>query len=121
MVSIQVEKSEGLDNNLIMDVTTVGGTAIGQICLNKCKYIRTYTLSFAASKDYTAVLKKITFLSHQSTVIVNIPIIDDTIPQEPDIYFFVEIIFNSSTIARSIITIADDDHGKLRDNSMIAG
>ena len=78
-----------------------------------CKYIIIYTFSFAAGKDYTAVLKIITFLSHQSAEIVNIPILDDTIPREPDIYFFVEIIFNSNTIARSIITIADNDHGKL--------
>ena len=85
-----------------------------------CKYIHTYyhILSLAAGEDYTAVLKKITFLPHQSTVIVNIQILDDSIRQEPDIYFFVEIIFNSNTIARSTITIADDDHGKLHDNSM---
>ena len=29
MVSIQVERSEGLDRNLTMDVITVGGTAVG--------------------------------------------------------------------------------------------
>ena len=84
-------------------------------------YIRTYyhILLLAAGEDYTTVFKKITFLSYQSTVIVNIPIHDDTIPQEPDKYFFVNIMFNTNRIAQSIITIADDDYGKLYDNSKI--
>ena len=59
------------------------------------------------------MLRKVVFSSGLSTIIVKIPIFDDTVPQEPDIYFFVNVIFNKDTIAQSVITIADNDHGKL--------
>ena len=58
------------------------------------------------------VLQKITFLSGQSKVNVYISILDDTLAREPDIYFFVDIIFNKDTLARSVVTIVDNDHGK---------
>ena len=57
------------------------------------------------------VLQKITFLSGQSKVNVYISILDDTLAREPDIYFFVDI-FNKDTLARSVVTIIDNDHGK---------
>lgn len=66
-----------------------------------------------AGKDYITIEQKITFLSGQSKMIVNIPILDDAVTEESDVYFFVNIIFNTNTIAQSVITIINDDHGKL--------
>ena len=57
--------------------------------------------------------QKITFLSGQSKVNFYIPILDDAFPREPDIYFFVDIIFNKDTLGRSVVTIADNDHGTI--------
>ena len=34
-VSIQVERSEGLDRNIVMDVATVEGTALGKILMSQ--------------------------------------------------------------------------------------
>ena len=45
-------------------------------------------------------------------MIVNIPIRDDTISKEADVYFFIRIIFNKETVAQSVVTIVDNDHGK---------
>ena len=53
------------------------------------------------------MLRKITLLSGQSKVNVYISILDDTVPREPNIYFFVDIIFDKETLARSVIIIAD--------------
>ena len=50
-------------------------------------------------------------------MIVDVPILDDTVTKESDIYFFVNIIFNTDTIAQSVVTIVNDDHGKF--NSVI--
>ena len=66
-----------------------------------------------AGTDYASVLHKITFITGQSKILVKIPILDDIVRQEPDIYFFVHVIFNKDILARSVITIADNDHGKL--------
>ena len=74
------------------------------------KYIKMFLL--IAGKDYTTTVREITFLSGQSKVIVNIPIRDDAITEESDIYFFVSIIFNKDTIAQAVVTIVNDDHGK---------
>ena len=65
-----------------------------------------------ASIDYTAVFQEIIFLTGQSRVIITIPILDDAVPREPDVYFFVDIIFNTNSVARSVVTIIDNDHGK---------
>ena len=67
---------------------------------------------FTAGTDYVAVLQKVTFLSGQSKVNVYVSILDDTVPREPDIYFFVNIIYNRNTLAQSVVTIIDNDHGK---------
>ena len=58
------------------------------------------------------IAQEITFLPRQSKVIVNIPILDDTISKESDIYFFICIIFNKHPVAQSVITIVDNDHGE---------
>ena len=55
--------------------------------------------------------KEIIFLRGQTRVIVTISILDDVIPREPDEYFFVDIIFNANTVAQSVVTIVDNDHG----------
>lgn len=77
-----------------------------------CKCI--VILLLTAGRDYTMVSREIKFFSRQSKVIINIPILDDSVPQELDIYFFVDITFNTGSIARSIVTISDNDHGKLK-------
>ena len=110
-VSIQVERSEGLNRRILMNVATVDGTALGKIRLKQHACIKMFLL--IAGRDYTTTERKITFLSGQSKVIVNIPILDDAVTEESDIYFFVNIIFNTNTIAQSVITIINDDHGKL--------
>ena len=63
-----------------------------------------------ADRDYIPVSQKITFLPGQSKVIVNIQILDDTFLHEPSVYFWVDVIFNRITIARSTVTIFDNDH-----------
>ena len=67
---------------------------------------------FIAGTDYVAVLQKVTFLSGQSKVNVYFSILDDAVPHEPDIYFFVNITYNRDTLAQSVVTIIDNDHGK---------
>ena len=67
----------------------------------------------AAGRDYTAVSKTIKFLSGQSKVLVMIPLLDNIYNRQRDVFFYVDIIFNASTIARSIVTIIDDDYGEL--------
>ena len=57
--------------------------------------------------------QNITFLPGQFTAIFNIQILDDIILYEPNIYFWVDVIFNRITIAQSTITIVDNDYGKL--------
>ena len=57
--------------------------------------------------------QEIIFVSGQSKVIVTIPILDDAIADESDKSFFVNIMFNRGTIARCVVTIVDNDHGKL--------
>jgi len=67
-----------------------------------------------AGKDYIALSKEVTFAPDESQKIITIPIKDDDIPKEADIYFSVVIIFNRNTIAMSIVTIVDDDdYGEL--------
>ena len=59
------------------------------------------------------VSQEITFLSNQSEVFVRISLLDNTFPRQPDLFFYVDIVFNRSTIARSVITIVDNDYGEL--------
>lgn len=74
---------------------------------------------FIAGTDYVAVLQKVTFLSGQSKVNVYVSILDDTSPRESDIYFFIDIIYNKDTLAQSVVTIIDNDHGKFLCNSSV--
>ena len=72
---------------------------------NTCSYLQlAQTILLCSRKSY--------FLTGQSRVIITIPILDDAVPREPDEYFFVDIIFNTNTVARSVVTITDNDHGK---------
>ena len=73
------------------------------------KYSHKFAL-ITADRDYIPVSQKITFLPGQSKVIVNIQILDDTFLHEPSVYFWVDVIFNRITIARSTVTIFDNDH-----------
>ena len=57
--------------------------------------------------------QEIIFLSNHSKVFVRIPLLDNTFLQQPDLFFYVDIIFNRSTIAQSVITIVDNDYGEL--------
>ena len=66
----------------------------------------------AAGRDYTAVSKTIIFLSGQSKVLVMIPLHDNIYNRQRDGFFYVDIIFNTKRIARSIVTIVDDEYGE---------
>ena len=66
-----------------------------------------------AGIDYTTVMKEVTFAPNMTKEIVTIPILDDTVLQEPNISFSVAIIFNENIIAKSVITIVNDDYGEL--------
>ena len=59
------------------------------------------------------VSQEITFLSNQSEVFVRIPLLDNSFPRQPDLFFYVDIVFNRTTIARSVIIIVDNDYGEL--------
>ena len=59
------------------------------------------------------VSQEIVFLTNHSKVFVIIPLLDNTFPRQPDLFFDVDIVFNRSTIARSIVTIVDNDYGEL--------
>ena len=65
-----------------------------------------------AGRDYTTVSQEIIFSPGQSKVFAMIPLIGNTF-RRPDVFFYVDIIFNTSIIAQSIVTIVDDDHGEL--------
>ena len=78
---------------------------------NVCNFMCFYEP--AAGRDYTAVSKTIKFLSGQSKILVMIPLLDNIYNRRRDVFFYVDIIFNASTIARSIVTIIDDDYGEL--------
>ena len=66
----------------------------------------------AAGRDYTTVSKTIIFLPGQSKVLVMIPLLDNAYKQRRDVFFYVDIIFDTRNIARSIVTIIDDEYGE---------
>ena len=77
-------------------------------------YVSTFVFDdIAAGRNYMSLSQEIIFLSNQSEVFVRIPLLDNTFPQQPDLFFYVDIVFNRSTIARSVITIVDNDYGEL--------
>ena len=114
-MSVQIERSGALSRSVVMNVTTVDRTAIGQLLISflKCISILLYVFLLTAGRDYFTVSQKIRFARGQSKVIVFISILDDNIATEPDISFFVDFTFDGVTIARSVVTIIDNDHGKL--------
>ena len=63
--------------------------------------------------EYTAVTREVTFGPGQSTVDITIPIVDDTIPQEPDRDFTVMVVPGPSIITLpdtdATVTVFDDD------------
>ena len=62
--------------------------------------------------EFRTVTEEVTFGAGQSTVNITIPIIDDTISQEPDRTFSVSITPNPSIIppvADPMVTVVDDD------------
>ena len=66
----------------------------------------------AAERDYTAVSKTIIFLPGQSKVFVMIPLHDNIYNQQRDVFFYVDVIFNTKRIGRSTVTIIDDEYGE---------
>lgn len=67
---------------------------------------------YIVGNEYRTVTEEVTFGAGQSTVNITIPIIDDTIPQEPDRTFSVSIIPNPSIIPPDtdpMVTVVDDD------------
>ena len=62
--------------------------------------------------EYRTVTTAVTFGRGQSTVNITIPIIDDTIPEEPDRTFSVSILPNPNIIPPAtdpMVTVVDDD------------
>ena len=62
--------------------------------------------------EFRAVTQEVTFGPGQSSLNITIPIIDDSIPQEPDVTFTVSIIPNPSILPPEDdpeVTVVDDD------------
>ena len=76
-----------------------------------CNFVVFHDL--AAGRDYTTVSQEIVFSAGHSKVFVMIPLIDNAYNRQRDVFFYVDIIFNTSIIARSTVTIVDDEYGEL--------